>query len=770
MILQKLKSLIALPAMLLTLASCDQGLNQPNDPGGQGESKVTINTLLRASSAMNYPTSGEDVDLGQLPTPKVGDFLMSLSQAGTQVTQWQYDQQARDLTLSVGKYTLKASYGTEVAADWNTVFYDGSQDFVLSNSEHTADLKMDCALKTAFAFARFDDKFRNVFSDISVRFITEHTREPLVFVDGETRIASFAPADTLFVLVDVKMRLSGKSYTYGIDPLAGLHSAELNVFNFTVNDGQMVLNLTTDNAIRIKTHTATLDPDWLATRGTKMTTSYDEQIPVQNVYKLPYLDPLDIVVGSNIGIHSIDVGFDAQLAQELGVETINLLDMTSAEKEIIDNRVAVELSAAPDGMNYRINLRNCPSTMEVRNSATTEHKLIISATNILGFRCQRELLMEIEVPQFSRFAQDASKIWNRYAYIPQAEVTNVPDADKSRFPIQYWISQDQTTWKPLGVITPSEQGIYVNGLEPSTTYFTRAAIGQVYDMVNIRSFTTQAETQIPNSDFEQYTWAPYGGNNNPFFELYAPQEANPWWATNNAATTYNRGTSYTNYAQSYASVQVVDGNGGKAVQIATVGWGDNAKVEHSKTAIILGKDQYRNTRQEATAGKVFLGSYLYTGDATTPSGNENQGMPFDKKPIAMRFKYKFDNYKSGEWQMQLQILTSSGTPMATASYSSGATQDMMVQMERPIIYQAQYFNESPAQITLCFTPQTTSPDPNADLDVVLGSDKPGGWNAGWPGSPKWKATKDSYFRGNTLTIDDIELIYPQDITDKYTMQ
>lgn len=756
MMLKKIRLFIVLLASLPGLISCSDRLKQEDDPQ---KATFRVSTQLNAEYSMNYPTSGDDVDLGQLPTPRVGDFLIRITQDKQQVAEYQYSPEASNLELSVGKYNMQASYGTAVAAGWNTVFYEGTNDFVLSNSQNTANISLDCGLRTAFAFARFDTKFRTVFSDISVKFITEHTAEPLIFADGETRIACFAPADSLFVLVDVTMISSGKKYTYGIEPLVGLKAADLNVFNFTVQDGQMVFNLTTDNTIDVKTKSVTLDPEWLATRGTKMLTSYDEQTQVSNVYRLPYLSPLDIVVGSNIALRYIVVKFDAQLAQDLGVDSINLLDMTPAQKEIIDTRVGVVVTPTPDGMNYRVNLRDCPSKMEVRNSTDTEYTLTISATNILGLGSKRDLNMKIVPPKFARDAQDESKVWNRYAYIPQAEVTNVPAADRSKFPIEYWISQDGTTWEPLGVLQPSTEGIYINGLKPSQTYMTRAGMGAIYDNANILSFTTKAEIQIPNSNFEQYSSTPYSSNKNPFFELYAPGDQNPWWATNNAATTYNKGTSYTNYAQSYASVHVVDGNDGKSVQISTVGWGKDSKIEGKNNLVGY---EYKDSRQFASAGKVFLGSYTYTGNATNPSGTENHGQAIDQKPMAFKFKYKFDNYKSGKWEVNLQLF-SGNDEIAHAIYTSNLVQGVFTELEIPIIYNAALLSSTPTQIRLFFTSQNTPPDKNSDLDRIIGPTAPGGLFS-------WKVLKDSYFIGNTLTIDDIELIYPQDINDKYTVQ
>lgn len=759
--LLKFKPAVAIATLLLGVMSCSERIKNEEDPNAK---KVIVSTKLTAESSMNFPSSGDDVDLSQIPVPAVGDFVIDITREGQPVAKYQYSERPANQQLAVGKYNIKATYGTQIGADWNTVFYDGTQDFVLSHSQTEANVALECQLQTAFAFARFDSKFRDVFRDISVKFVTDQTPDGLVFNDGETRIACFAPAKELYVLVSVTMKAGGKKYTYGIDPLQGLVAGDLNVFNFTVQDGQMLFDLTTDNTVAVKSQTVALDPDWLAKRGTRMTTSYDETTPIQHLYGLPYNNPLDIVIGSNADIASIYVKFDAALAAELGKDSINVLNMTPQEQELIDSRVGVVCTSAGGRMNYRVNLKECLNKMELRGSADTDHKLTISATNTLGHYCQRELSMTIKALEFRRAGQDASKVWNRYAYIPSLEVTNIPALDNNKVTVEYWVSEDQVNWRSVAVSKPSSGAvdIYINGLKPATTYYSRASVKSQYTASS--SFTTDTETQIPNGNFEQYWSRPYSGNNNPFYELYAEGDPAPWWATTNPATTYNRGTSYTNYAQSYASVQVVDGNGGKAVQITTVGWGDNSKIEHANP-ILGGGHQYRDAKQYASAGKVFIGSYNYTGSATAPSGDENHGQAFDQKPLKVKFKYKFENYKSGAWEMRLHILSGSDE-MASVIYPSSATQPIFTELELPVVYHSTFINSTPTQIKLSFTSQNTTPNKDSDITRVEGSDKPGGGLF----NPSWKPTKDSYFIGNTLTIDDIELIYPQDITDQYTVQ
>lgn len=104
--------------------------------------------------------------------------------------------------------------------------------------------------------------------------------------------------------------------------------------------------------------------------------------------------------------------------------------------------------------------------------------------------------------------------------------------------------------------------------------------------------------------------------------------------------------------------------------------------------------------------------------------------------------------------------------MASVIYPSSATQPIFTELELPIVYHSAFINSTPTQIKLSFTSQNTTPNKDSDITRVEGSDQPGGGIF----NPSWKATKYSYFIGNTLTIDDIELIYPQDITDQYTVQ
>lgn len=744
----------SLPFVLAVLcASCaDKGLGDGQDQG----STVRVTGDLVSKGSVDFST-GEDLDFDQVYFPKAEDFKVAILKGVDTLKQFDsYSSIVEGVDLGIGEYKLSATYGDRSRAGWNTTYFDGAVDFVLSNSDRDVKLDLECNLKSSFAFAKFDDKFRAVFKDFSAEFYTEYTKVPLVFVDGEKRIASFRECSKLWVVVKATKIENNKKVTYGIDPVFGVKGGDLNVFNFTVSDGVVSFDLTVDNGVNVIEKSIDLNPNWLDNRGSKMQVTFDQQAVFANVYGLPHEKPADVVVTSNVGLASLSIKFDEAFAAEMGCDSVDMLSASADVIAMVKNRVGVVVTKNVDGMAYRVDMKRCVNALKVRNAAETNYAIGIGCVDNAGSYFESKYNVKVVPPKFKRGEQDPLKVWTRFAYIPHAEVTNVSEADKKRFPLEYWISEDGVNWKSLGIIERTSD-VYLNELKYNTKYYTKVTFEDY--VVGLSSFTTGNEAQIPNGDFEDFTMFTYGGTDFPIHTY----EFNSGWATLNEKTTQNR--TGTSWAKSYPCVRVVNGvNGGKAAEISTIGYGNDALLEHLPYKLFVNDEEIRTTKWGTyEVGKVFLGSY---------NGSESHGVMFDSKPKMITFKYKFKCKNSnGPWNVEMKLFSGNDVIGRTKFTPSNENKDVFTEVQLPIVYDANFKSIEVTSIQLCFVAQTGDVAANSgNLDVIWGQDRRG-YYTGIVGTTKnWVESIDSRHCGNVLTVDEIKLIYPTSPEDKYTIE
>lgn len=735
------------PMLLLLFGVCSVSCSKSSDDGS-GAQSVSFSADLSTRSEIKYPGSGSGIDLSQLPFPSDADFAVSITKGGNVKAAYDsFSQMPSDLELEVGVYNFKASYGEPFGGAWNRSYYEGNKEFSVTKSQSKLNLNLECKLETAFAFMRFDDLFLSTFENVSVSLSTEHTSEPMVFAVGETRIACFRPATKLVVMAHVTLRSTGKQYVYGVDPVMDFKAGEMHVMNFTVKGSDVSFDMTIDNGVTVVKKEVALDPDWLATRKTKLTTSYDDQLRIDNIYGLPYTKATDVVATSNVGVKSFYLKFDAGFATQVGIDSINMLNMTDAERRIVD-QLGIVLSSNEDNMGHRANLTRCVNKLKMRGGVKTDYDFVIGVTDMVDNGATKHLKLQIAPPEFKREDQQEGKVWNRFAYVPHAQVANVSDEDKARFPIEYWISTDRVTWRSLGVIA-SATDIYVNELLPNTKYYTKASFEDIE--MNESSFTTSGETAIENGDFENYTVWDYDGRGERKGVDLGGQ-----WATLNDYTTMNRTNNM--YFRSYPCVRVVSGRSGKGIELVTTGWGAGSTYKSEKK-FLQSPWFHSQYCERATAGKVYLGTYTY--DGASEEAGQVHGRNFASRPSALSFWSKYKVVNGNSMVVHAELLA--GTEVVgSGEYTDNQNVSEFTKHIIPIRYSVTGIAKPVTSIRLYLSSQITSAT-STDIENVNGSAQ---------ASATFGETIDAWdsrFQGSVLTVDDVELMYPTEYSD-FTIQ
>lgn len=699
----------------------------------------------------NQSSIGDDINLDQLIKPSVEDFNFVISAPDAEFSQnYTYSQIAKGVQLPIGRYSMMSYYGDDMPSGWNNVRYEASQEFVLTHSISEVEVALKAKVKSAMAIAKFDDNFRSMFKDISVEFRTKHMSDSLLWEDNEQRIACFRESDELLVVVNVTKKANNKSYSYGVEPVSGFVGGTVHVLNFTVKNGDAMVNITMDNGVTIKNESAMLDPDWMKYRQTKIMSSNATGNLVENMDGLSYDKALNYVITSNVGLRSVALEFGELLTNQYGYNRIELLNPSEHEQALIDGVLGIRFDGSEATGNYVLGMKAIVNKCTLQNNAATSYDYQIVCEDKFGVKTQRRDTIIITPIPFVRKDQDQGLVWSRFAMVPGTELVGVDPAEHSKYKIEYWIKRKQDLdWRSLGVIDGAGD-IYVNGLDPRTTYCTRISYLD-YNFFE-QEFTTAAEQVLANGDFEDFANFSYADKPNR-----VGAEFGGAWATLNALTTINRMDE--NYFKSYPCVMSAPGRNGNGVEIRTVGWGGASNYKHFVNAV--NTKWFERSVEKATAGKLFLGTYAY--EPSSEEAGQVHGVAFASRPVSLDFWYKYTKHKENQMQVWVELL-SNDIVVAGGEFLSNQAVDAYTKCTVPITYLKAHLNLPVTSIRLWFTSSNQAVNKDTDLNYNDGTIR-ASWAAAQTRSVDvW----DAFWYGNSLFVDDVSLNYPQEYSE-YTI-
>ncbi|MCM1520005.1 MAG: DUF4493 domain-containing protein [Lachnoclostridium sp.] len=251
--------------------------------------------------------------------------------------------------------------------------------------------------------------------------------------------------------------------------------------------------------------------------------------------------------------------------------------------------------------------------------------------------------------------------------------------------------------------------------------------------------TTEATTQLPNSDMESWynvdaythqTKYVIGTTGMTDIKCWYPNsQGESFWATRNPRTTaQNSGT--TCYYTSYSGTLPVNGYSGNAAEISTLGYGTGSTYTE-----LGGSCKYK------LAGMLFIGNYT-AADET--SETIDYGKPFTSRPSAFKFKYKYAPVESESFKAYAVVenrdngVTQLGRGEIVSADAKGGFTDATVDIK--------YSNRTlkATHLTIVFVSSTA--DSPATKDVKGSKNAMNGYS-------------DSKRIGSVLTVDDINLVY-----------
>lgn len=220
--------------------------------------------------------------------------------------------------------------------------------------------------------------------------------------------------------------------------------------------------------------------------------------------------------------------------------------------------------------------------------------------------------------------------------------------------------------------------IVIGGLRPSTHNILRLTLAERpadADYTAPLSFTTEAERQLPNSDFEDFrstidykNMLSGGRYSQNYVEIFNQQNYTTFalstprgWANTNPKTFCTGATNHNTWYLQPSCHTVTDAQSGAyAVRLISVGWDSDGEpiadyLQESQPFVPYSRN-VPNISHNA-AGKLFLGSYAF--NPLTDEETYTEGIAFTSRPTSLNGYYKFrpgDNMPGDRGMVRIEIL------------------------------------------------------------------------------------------------------------------
>lgn len=364
------------------------------------------------------------------------------------------------------------------------------------------------------------------------------------------------------------------------------------------------------------------------------------------------------------------------------------------------------------------------------NLPAGEHNFTMKLVDAFDREVTNTLTVTVTPPVFEwAMAENDGDIFAKYVYLR----VKAKDADKVAF---YQNRQQITNLVPLEQDENGVVSFVWTGLRGNTSYSGITAEYSDGRVLSEISFTTEEEKQLPNAGFEEWTKEFICNNTGKVtFLWYRGKDINRWtpasWQTNNEETTSGNPTPSfwlkafptvisAEEADDYCPYKTVSYSGKSAAVISTVGWGsDLTWISGTPTN---------------TAGQLYV-----------------EDINWVSRPSYLQFGCQFTSYENEQFAVKVVLKNEQKEPVTDfeVELSNEDIKEGKVKIPFPVVY------KKVSYISLMFL-SSSSTSPGSDKVEGRNNDNGGGISED---RAKDGGHNDSRYIGNTLIIDDVELIY-----------
>lgn len=495
--------------------------------------------------------------------------------------------------LISGHYVAEAWAGDSVPASWTDRYFKGSEDFDISRGSTSA-VEITCKIANTVVAVEYDDNIADILSDLSMT--VGHSQGSLTF-EGET-----ASQKGYFMM---NSRDHGLTYTL----TGNLHNGTQFTRTGTIDDCRPATQYTL--RVHCNETVEEIGGAFLTIEVDESEVVVEDEIqivaaPSIEGYKFDISQPVRAEMGT-VGRKSVFMKSSAEMTsvllsaavfeQKLGLggSEFDLFRMASDYLPVVEAagiNYEYHYDATTDMAWLKLNFEE-----EFTNTlANGEYPIDITVTDANGKKASATLLIVVSDAPVATGGCEPTSVWATSAVI----TGTVAKAEASQPHMVYRARGTQGWTSAATTVSGTTLTAALTGLQPGTTYEYAAATAD-YIGADIKTFTTETASQLPNSGFED--WCTSGKEAVP-----AASATNRFWGTGNVGSNMgnkNITTSDTEYKHS-----------------------GNYSLKMTSTSIV----------GTMAAGNVFVGDFLRV-DGT--NGVLGWGRPWASRPTKLRGYVKY---------------------------------------------------------------------------------------------------------------------------------
>lgn len=725
-----------IPALLMILSACSEGLIEQN-PSGQDE-VGTVSIAL--SNSMQTVTVGTKAGADE---PVLDDFRVAIYKKEDQKRLYN-DSYAntvgKEIKLNAGEYRLVAQHGDTLGCGFNKAYYLADKQFTVTSGTNT--VEAEAKLANVRLSVKYHETLKENYSEYYaiVRHNT-HKGKNVKFSKNETRYG-YIPGGEMVLEVYAVVDESGTEKYFKTEPMTYAPN-DFVTFTITTDDreGSLLINITVDTSTEDKNEVIEIPATTVPQEAPTITLAGFDG--AENSH--------EIVEGQTSEGHSGMASFlargslshcyltiDSEWLAAKGVPAeVDFANLDAATKAVL--RAAGfewdEEMATTRTFSF-VDFTNVITDMLAEVKAEAEDVVLadftLKVTDAVGKEAQESFRITSGGVKVTLDIKDYN-VWAAKVVDPVVTITKgVPAL------IDFQYSTDGFTWTDVEAI-PSMNGYTLNygtiPTAPNTTYKVRAIYNKNEDCKSsVLSFTTEAALQIGNSGFEDYklvqtNFTPIGGDfgggeyTRNWYQPFNSGEA--WWACNSLQSMPDGHTGWSvTWCKNFPSSGYVTDSfaGSKAAMLFCVNVGDD------NTSNSIGP-----TDGETYEGEIWIGTADGNGNHAT------EGHAFASRPSRLTFYYKYAPTDGDKFFVDAWVKAADGTVLATAQETAGPAADRWTPYSLPFEYKV--FDKKAASIYVRFSACYGGGNVNIGHSFTLGEE-----------SVKAHA-------GSFLKLDDIELIY-----------
>lgn len=656
--------------LAVLLCACTKNVNSNDSPESEGELAFSLSADVR-NGIVSKATEETD-------GPVLDDFEVEIYKLPNHTRLYRDTYaNAKDTTikLNAAEYRLTAQLGDSLGCGFEKPYYFAEKIFTLEPFVKQS-VEAVAKLHNVKIKMLYDESFTNVFSEYYVKVRHEnYSKKILRFEQTETR-DGYYPSGNIYFEVFVKINDEDRYFRVpSSDAEQRFLAANPNDYiTFTVKysgdsgnfNGDLVVDITVDDSETLKEQTLTVPHSNIPQTGPVITLSgFDATGNSHDIYEgIADGRSAQAYILAKGGIRHCWLETTSELLLAAGVPAkVDLANLASADSVALatvgfnwdkDMKSSITYSFVDfTGVNEYIYSHKSSGSAD---ETVAEFKLSVednayatstdSAAHVANESC-KVVMKKINTV----LAIEESNVWSKTVLSPKVTDCN---ASVSLLRLQY--STDNTEWTTIDAapVVINGEAVFsdVKNLAPGTAYSFRTIYnGNALAVSNSVALSTEAELQLGNAGFENWTDNSFSGS---YADItwHTPFSADDrWWDSNGSATL---DASYSIAYVGYKCFPTVcrDASDKKIS-------GTYSAVVASISTTDMGSEI---SSGDAVTGELFIGTADNSGEH---KGNHlTEGHEFASRPTALTFKYRFDRHDT-PFSVEATVYAEDGSVIAS---------------------------------------------------------------------------------------------------------